>query len=464
MRSRGKAGLGALSLAGGLAFATLPCGAQDWVRFEDETATRVVAAPEVSTTDPEEKDYAVGDLDQDCRDDLVVVRKLPHSFPGGRRNVLFMNEAGVLVDRSAELAPAFLDATDDRDVQFADFDGDGWLDVVTAGTFGEPSRVLMNLGRDRSGTWLGLAYDPGRIPAFAIPPKFCSVAAGDVTGDGYPDLYFANYSISLADSQQPQLEDRLLINDGRGFFSDQTESRLSFEMYDSDFATSALIGDWNMDGVNEILKVNSSGNWGSRSNAAIFYQDGEGFFDYRDEIYPHAPYMSATADFTGDGRLDLIFVDDAQDRYLVNRANDEEGRADFQSGYFNPSVRTTGFGGSAHLADFDGDGILDAIVADADADTTANPNRRLGIVRGYEPTVENQTRFRDPIESVLPWMHHETYDAVGMQVDDDGVLDLVVGALGGMYVYRGTGSEPPPRIFSNGFEFSTTACWSWAAP
>jgi hypothetical protein len=443
--------------AGFAALIAVPAPAQDWIQFIDETATRIVAEAAVSTTDPEEKDYAIGDLDRDCRTDLVVVRKVPFTVAGPRRNVLFMNENGVLTDRSATHAPAFLDATDDRDVQVADLDGDGWLDIVTAGTFGEAPRVLLNLGRDKSGVWLGFDYDPLRIPSFPIPPKFCSVAVGDVTGDFAPDLYFVNYEVNLS---LPQLEDRLLINDGAGNFVDETTTRLTAAMVESLFGTSALIDDWNANGINDILKVNSSGPNSGDPNVAIFYNDsaGTGHFTVRDQIFDIAPYMAATADFTRDGRLDLLIVDDGQDRFLVNSGNTGDGRAMFSPGSV-VAGGTTGFGGSARFADFNGDSIPDGIVADVDVDIPGF-DRRLTILRG----ADSPAALTDPINAARPWRRQGTFDAVGMNLDEDGVLDLVVGSFDGMRVYRGTGQPLPAGIFANGFEYETTACWSVVEP
>lgn len=90
-----------------------------WVVFEEQTAIRMPTTDglndhTVTTDDPDEKDYAWGDFDQDGDVDVVVVRKQPWSTPGRRRNVLFMNEGiteghsinGVLIDRSAEYASA----------------------------------------------------------------------------------------------------------------------------------------------------------------------------------------------------------------------------------------------------------------------------------------------------------------------------------------------------------------------
>ena len=125
-----------------------------------------------------------------------------------------MNRAGVLRDETAQFASAsdvigdmgFLTPTNDRDVVVADVDGDGWLDVVTATTLsdGKPKhlshpRVYVNQREDGSGNWLGLRHEDARIPqllttgGLAVAPRFCDVAAGDLTGDGFPDLHFVDY-------------------------------------------------------------------------------------------------------------------------------------------------------------------------------------------------------------------------------------------------------------------------------
>ena len=98
----------------GLLFAAAPALAGgDWIEFVDETATRMNPAIPVNDLlgkdDPEEKDYAWGDVDMDGDIDLVVARKFIDSNSIGKVNRLFMNEGGVLIDRTTDFAT---DATD----------------------------------------------------------------------------------------------------------------------------------------------------------------------------------------------------------------------------------------------------------------------------------------------------------------------------------------------------------------
>lgn len=457
--------LAACALAAGLPLAAPPpagAGGGDWVTFVDETATRIVSDPEVGVSDIREKDIISGDVDKDGDTDIVVVRKIPFTNAGGFRNVLFMNENGVMTDRTATLAPDFLDPTDDREVDLADVDGDTWLDIVTAGTFNEQPRILINLG-SVGGVWQGYDYQPLRLPVLLSPtgngPKFCGLGVGDVTGDGRPDLYFTDY--------ENNLEDRLLINDGLGFFTDETAARTTPVMVASQFGTDADIADMNGDGFNDIVKTNSLGSGGDLGAGpdgevpavSILYNDGTGNFTFQDFIYTSAPYMSEPADFTQDSRLDLFVVDDGQDRYLINTGNNAQGRAVFSSNQVSPSPNTNFFGGNVKFADLDDDGILDVLVADVDTDAPGC-GRQLVLLQGQgtPPAIT----YSDPLGGgSRPWTPDGTFDVEALHINNDGALDLWIGTCDGTLVFMGV---DPDFIFGDGFESGDTAAWTASAP
>lgn len=156
--------------------------------FADATPTRL-AATTLALPDPSRKAIATGDLNNDGWDDLVVVRRVSPDRTNSRRDILLMNAKGVLTDRTETYVPGFISQpTEARDVIIADFDGDGWNDVVMASD--QTPIYYRNHGRDRRGTWQGLQQTFSNLPSLSPDvTAFCALAAGDLNGDDALDLY-----------------------------------------------------------------------------------------------------------------------------------------------------------------------------------------------------------------------------------------------------------------------------------
>ena len=441
---------------------------QTWVRYQkDASALSAGTISDVSN----ETDLAWGDLDQDGYVDLVVVRKEPFTSVGKRTNVLLMNVGGVLTDRTAAFATAadvpgdqgFLTPTNDRDVVLADFDQDGLLDVVTATTIsdGDPKhvghpRIYRNLGHDVAG-WRGLRFEDARIPQLLHfgtgqpeNPRFCSVAAGDVTGDEYPDLYFGDYDSSGAGGSQQSgntdMNDRLLVNDGAGYFTDQSQARMTAQMLDSAFGTSVAIVDLNMDGLGDVLKDTALN---APQYVAASYNDPQnpGTFLAFDAFHTFAPYHMSAGDLNNDGRPDVVVTDDANDRYRLNVSTDPLGRVNWASARtFDFLVGgDDGFGSNNLIADLDGDGWNDVLITDVDVDI-GGYDRRLHIYhnRGGTPGTTNLTLREERQSSGGGWVGvvgmqtsdmRGTHDVAVFDVDNDCDNDLVVSRRDGTDVW-----------------------------
>lgn len=474
------------AVAAGLAAPSLAQFNNQWLSLNDETTTRLPGGAFSVSDINNEVDLDWADLNQDGFTDLVVVRKEPFTSTGRRTNILLMNEGGVLVDRTALYASAadiggdngFLTPTNDRDVIIADLNNDGWLDFVTATTLsdglpksiGHP-RVYMNLGNDGGGNWLGMRYEESRFPQMVSfstgnpeNPRFCSVAIGDVTGDGFADLYFGDYDSSGAGgSGQPagkDLNDRLMVNDGNGFFTDQSQLRMTSQMLASAFGNSVEIADYNQDGFNDILKDTSLN---APQYVAISYNNpsNPGFFSVFDDFHFNAPYHTSNGDLNNDGRIDVIISDDATDRIRINTGVDAFGRVIWSSAkQFNfLTGGDDGFASNNLVADLDGDGWEDALIADVDVDI-GGYGRRLHIYHNITTTVGTQNvvlREERQSSSSSGWIGAVglttstltgTHDVAVFDIENDGDNDLIIARKDGTQVYT-NGTPAPICGFTN---------------
>jgi len=415
-------------------------GGGGWLTFYDETSTRLDVAAALGADDDREKDYAWGDIDKDGDVDLICVRKEPFTSSGRNANLLMMNEGGVLVDRTADYASAsdvagdqgFLTPTNDRDVILVDVDGDTWLDMVTCPTLTDNDqkhlshpRIYMNLG-ESGGVWQGFRFEDARIPTMhaTAGPRFCSVASGDIDNDGDEDLYFGDY-----DSGPAQIFDynnRLLINDGSGFYTDESTSRMDNDMLLSAFGAASVIADMNNDGLLDVAKQTSLN---PPQHVAIAYNGDspEGYFVDYDLIDENAPYFISVDDLNGDGRMDIVVVDDGSDRYYLNDGNGSDGKANFSSYVLENS---NGFGGNSLIVDLNDDGHNDIIVTDVDVDIPGC-TRTTHIYRnlGNTPNVSFSEQYVgiDELQGV--------HDIAVFDINGDGVLDMVFGRCDSTEIY-----------------------------
>jgi hypothetical protein len=402
--------------------------AADWPTFTNQTATRLVSDAAVGVSDTEEKDYIWGDVDQDKDIDLVVVRKQPFTSAGGRRNVLFLNVNGVLTDSTAAKIPGFLDATNDRDVQLVDVDNDTWLDIVTAAACNgcsnpnsnivDDSRLYMNLGAP-GGTWLG--YGTPTV-LFGDAHDFCGVAGGDITGDGYNDLYFLSYLDNL--------EDQVLINVGAsnpGTFTLEN-NRLTAAMRASDFGTAVIFADMDNDGDQDIVK-------GQNSPVNMFRNNGTGFFDLNDFTYEAAAYHVEVGYLNGDGLLDLAIADDGIDRVILNNGNLLNGGPDVSLAL---PGSTNDFGSELLIADLDEDGWNDVIISDVDVDIPGC-SRVSDLVRNNGNGSSYTTNQSNIPTALLTGVH----DFAIFDINGDSLLDIVIGRCNGTSIMI---NSPPTAI------------------
>lgn len=432
-----------------------------WIEFTNSTASRLAVTPTSISDNSIEIDFAYGDLDKDGRIDLVVARKQNFTTSGKRPNLLLMNENGVLVDRTAQYASAadvpgdqgFLTPTNNRDIRVADVTGDGWLDVITSPVIalaGDPKhvshpRIYRNLGKNGNGDWLGLKFENSRIPQLLVngspaPANGCGIAVGNMAGDPSPDLYIVDYD--NFDLPNLDTQDRLLVNDGNGFFTDQS-ALVAGNMSNSGFGTSGHVADFNGDGFGDVVKAMAGPTilaYGSASGAHTLIQ----------EPYSGAAYNVDAGDLNNDGKVDLIVSDDGLDRFLLNKGNDALNRVIWSTAFTYNFISggDDGIGGNTRIADMNGDGFAEALHADVDVDIPGCGNR-LHVYHNQAGAPGSNVILREERENTTgtSWLGAKglkqadlqgTYDTAVFDIDNDGDQDLIIGRCTGTYVYENT--------------------------
>lgn len=236
---------------------------------------------------------AVLDYDGDRAEDLFV--------GDGVRSILYRGDgAGHFTDVTgraglAESAEKGIAATG---VAAGDVDGDGSPDLLVTSAFG-PTRLFRNRGD-------GTFEETTAVSGISVPGNARSAAFADVEGDGDLDLFVAvtgDYYSQMPDPVFDAKDGRanfLYLNDGKGRFQDATKARgLDGE---TRWTLSALFQDYDQDGRVDLLATNDFGLKNLYRNRGGRFEDVAKKTGTLARAYGMA---GAWADFDGDCRPDI---------------------------------------------------------------------------------------------------------------------------------------------------------------
>lgn len=347
---------------------------------------------------------SVADVDGNGTIDLVLTGRDANG--DGLTRVLLNDGTGQFTNAGASLPPV------QGESLLADFDADGAVDLVLTGTDanGDPTATL----------YLGDGTGAFTESAVAIDVGQGRLAVGDVDGSGTPDIVFAGRGNAT-----------LYLNDGTGGFVETATSRLDLVDLEE---SAAATGDFNDDGRLDVVVGRFDPQ--PQRTTRLYLNDGAGAFSLANAGLPAIGDATlAVGDFDEDDHPDLVLTGSDASSDPIARLALGDGAGGFTVA---GAGLTDVFGGSASVADFDGDGHLDLLLTGQDAGFNEITTLYLGDgTGGFTDAGASLTGVRRSATSVGDF-------------DEDGHLDLVLSGedpsgdnVSVLYLGDGTGGFAP---------------------
>jgi len=249
-------------------------------------------------------------------------------------------------------------------VAAGDIDGDGLPDLYFTSNLG-PDRLYRNKGHFQFEDITGRAGVAG-------PPGWKSgVTMADVNGDGHLDIY-----VSAVNYLAMQGRNILYINNGDGTFTDRTRE---YGLEHVGYSTQAAFFDYDGDGDLDMYLLNSSVHTERRPSAhpqrtprhpragdRLFRNDRGHFVDVSERAHIYGGVEGyglgvVASDLNGDGCPDLYVANDFQENDFLYWNNCD---GTFTESIARAAPHTSRFSMGVDAADFNNDGRIDLVVLD----------------------------------------------------------------------------------------------------
>ena len=366
------------------------------------TFTRVTTGP-VATDYGNSSAGSFADYDNDGWLDLVVLNN--------GTNFLYRNNGDGTFARTngGALASESVNASSGA---WADYDRDGWLDFVASVRTANAASLFYR--NNRNGTFTKILTGPGSTPSFQndFLKSAYGQAWGDFNNDGWPDLVVFNFPANFGGFFNSAGHELVYINDALGDFARLTGSPVTSS---GGASFSGAWVDYDNDGDLDLFVTNLG-----QQNSALYRNNGDGTFTQItsgplvNEGSESGDSTSCTwGDYDNDGWQD-VFV--ANYSGLNNYLFHNNGNGTFSHIETGSPAHDGGNSYACSFVDYDRDGALDLFVSNVSGENflyhnSGNSNGWLRVLlRGdisNRSGVGAKVRVRATIHGVTRWQMRE---------------------------------------------------------
>ncbi len=380
----------------------------------------------------------MADIDRDGYEDVISVHEFDSSFDSARFEPGFVGVADGHVriaygsaDPNSWTNYTLAEGSDapaPEDVDIADLNGDGWLDVIVAAELSHLIYLQNPANGNREQPWQRLI-----LPMTANTGSYIRVFLADLDGDGRPEAMAPNKG-----AQTPGPDDYARSTPVSIF-------KVSGDPLDGNSWKEIELGRYSIPQNSEPVDLDGDGDLdiviGTRgeNRLAWFENPGDGSLDFIEHAIGinggvASGFNLEYADLNGDNRLDIIGRVSGRVGWLEQPANIDDAWNAHYIGSMAPDSVT-----GLEITDIDGDNRLDIMVGsysrgDRENDSNVSVSDPLGRIAWFQqPELATDTWTRHDITRRKRGMFDKF---IARDLDQDGDLDFV-GTRGNSFPYDG---------------------------